>query len=447
MDEIGGSSSAEGGMKEQDRFVPIANVGRIMKQILPQNAKVSKEAKETMQECVSEFISFVTSEASDKCRKERRKTVNGDDVCWALASLGFDDYALPIRRYLQRYRELDDDEQKPEAETSKLLYIQYKKAIEDYITSKVLPSLRGKKDEVLLRELLRRWSNHKNMTFWLLRFFGYLDRYYLPRFGHHSIEETSLLSFFDLVFDDEMNQQVGDAILSMIDRERAGEKVDWELINNIVAIHSQIGDRSTKSYTQGFVERLVKDNAAFYSDAVSNWIATSSFKFNTPKEEKLEDENPIVSSKRIIKLVSSDGDVFEVEYEVALVSQTIEDLIKADPAAASDEIPISAVKSKTLKKVIEYCKKHSEYESASSSSLEEWDAEFLKVDQPEKLFDLVLASNYLNIESLLNLTTNQIGNMMKGKSPSEIRKIFNIKEELSTQEQEIENRYNNHALQ
>lgn len=94
-------------IKEQDRLLPIANVGRIMKQILPSNAKISKEGKETMQECVSEFISFVTSEASDKCHKEKRKTVNGDDICWALGSLGFDDYVEPLKRYLCRFRELE----------------------------------------------------------------------------------------------------------------------------------------------------------------------------------------------------------------------------------------------------------------------------------------------------------------------------------------------------
>ncbi|XP_065863621.1 nuclear transcription factor Y subunit B-1-like [Euphorbia lathyris] len=100
---------AGGIIKEQDRLLPIANVGRIMKQILPANAKISKEAKETMQECVSEFISFVTGEASEKCRKERRKTVNGDDVCWAMATLGFDDHSGPLRRYLEKYREIEGD--------------------------------------------------------------------------------------------------------------------------------------------------------------------------------------------------------------------------------------------------------------------------------------------------------------------------------------------------
>ncbi|RRT79574.1 hypothetical protein BHE74_00006268 [Ensete ventricosum] len=56
------SPRAGGGVREQDRFLPIANIIRIMKKALPANAKIAKDAKETMQECVSEFISFVTSE-------------------------------------------------------------------------------------------------------------------------------------------------------------------------------------------------------------------------------------------------------------------------------------------------------------------------------------------------------------------------------------------------
>jgi len=59
--------------REQDCFLPVANVNRIMKEILPKNAKIAKEARDTLQECVSEFISFITSEASDKCLREKKK--------------------------------------------------------------------------------------------------------------------------------------------------------------------------------------------------------------------------------------------------------------------------------------------------------------------------------------------------------------------------------------
>ena len=40
----------------------------------------------------------------------------------------------------------------------------------------MLPSLRDHRDEFLLRELLKRWNNHKVMVRWLSRFFNYLDR-------------------------------------------------------------------------------------------------------------------------------------------------------------------------------------------------------------------------------------------------------------------------------
>lgn len=95
--------------REQDRFLPIANVSRIMKKALPANAKISKDAKETVQECVSEFISFITGEASDKCQREKRKTINGDDLLWAMTTLGFEDYVDPLKVYLQRFREMEGE--------------------------------------------------------------------------------------------------------------------------------------------------------------------------------------------------------------------------------------------------------------------------------------------------------------------------------------------------
>ncbi|PSR96440.1 Nuclear transcription factor Y subunit B-3 like [Actinidia chinensis var. chinensis] len=109
--ESGGHNAANSGesSREQDRFLPIANVSRIMKKALPANAKISKDAKETVQECVSEFISFVTGEASDKCQREKRKTINGDDLLWAMTTLGFEDYVEPLKVYLAKYREIEGE--------------------------------------------------------------------------------------------------------------------------------------------------------------------------------------------------------------------------------------------------------------------------------------------------------------------------------------------------
>ncbi|XWS41298.1 hypothetical protein CRYUN_Cryun17cG0069000 [Craigia yunnanensis] len=80
-----------------------------MKKVIPSNGKISKDAKETVQECVSEFISFVTGEASDKCQREKRKTINGNDIIWAITALGFEEYVGPLKLYLTKYREIEGE--------------------------------------------------------------------------------------------------------------------------------------------------------------------------------------------------------------------------------------------------------------------------------------------------------------------------------------------------
>lgn len=94
-------------LREQDQYMPIANVIRIMRRILPAHAKISDDAKETIQECVSEYISFVTGEANERCQREQRKTITAEDILWAMGKLGFDDYIEPLTIFLSRYREIE----------------------------------------------------------------------------------------------------------------------------------------------------------------------------------------------------------------------------------------------------------------------------------------------------------------------------------------------------
>ena len=87
--------------REQDIFLPIANVARIMKNSIPPNGKIAKEAKECVQECVSEFISFITSEAAERCQQEKRKTINGEGKK-SLKILPFSRISQ-LQKYLFRY--------------------------------------------------------------------------------------------------------------------------------------------------------------------------------------------------------------------------------------------------------------------------------------------------------------------------------------------------------
>jgi histone H3/H4 len=47
---------------DKERLLPIASVSKISKSVIPENSKVSQESKVSIQECATEFISFLTSQ-------------------------------------------------------------------------------------------------------------------------------------------------------------------------------------------------------------------------------------------------------------------------------------------------------------------------------------------------------------------------------------------------
>ncbi|KAK2998217.1 hypothetical protein RJ639_022720 [Escallonia herrerae] len=84
---------------------------------------------------------------------------------------------------------------------------------------------------------------------------------------------------------------------------------------------------------------------------------------------------------------------------------------------------------KTLAKVIEYCKKHEESSEKTGELSEKWDGEFIGGVEVGMLMDLFLAGYELKIKGLNDLAASRIGGMMLGKTPEEIRVIFDIKED------------------
>jgi S-phase kinase-associated protein 1 len=148
----------------------------------------------------------------------------------------------------------------------------------------------------------------------------------------------------------------------------------------------------------------------------------------------------------LVTLRSSDEEKFEVSQEVAFKSETIKNMI--EDTGTESTIPLPNVSSKILAKVIEYCKYHVSAKKSETSEDETktFDTEFVKVDQAT-LFELILAANYLNIKSLLDLTCMTVANMIKGKTPEEIRKTFNIRNDFTPEEEEEVRRENQWAFE
>ena len=65
----------------------------------------------------------------------------------------------------------------------------------------------------------------------------------------------------------------------------------------------------------------------------------------------------------------------------------------------------------------------------------EWDANFVDDIEQVMLFELLLAANYMDIKSLLDLTCAKVASMIKGKTPEEIRKTFNIVNDFTPEEE------------
>lgn len=57
------------------------------------------------------------------------------------------------------------------------------------------------------------------------------------------------------------------------------------------------------------------------------------------------------------------------------------------------------------------------------------------------------AANYLNIKNLLDLTCQTVADMIKGKTPEEIRTTFNIKNDFTPEEEEEVRRENQWAFE
>ncbi|KAK6865588.1 E3 ubiquitin ligase complex SCF subunit sconC [Apiospora arundinis] len=147
----------------------------------------------------------------------------------------------------------------------------------------------------------------------------------------------------------------------------------------------------------------------------------------------------------MIRLQSNDGHIIEVNKADAerslLIKNMLEDL---GDAAVSETIPIPNVMVRASPRRPPATNEEESDTRKRTTEIEEWDQKFMQVDQ-EMLFEIILASNYLDIKPLLDVGCKTVANMIKGKSPEEIRKTFNITNDFTPEEEEQIRRENEWA--
>ncbi|KAJ3129742.1 hypothetical protein HK098_000111 [Nowakowskiella sp. JEL0407] len=146
----------------------------------------------------------------------------------------------------------------------------------------------------------------------------------------------------------------------------------------------------------------------------------------------------------MVKLLSSDNQEFTVAKEVATQSVLIKNMLEDVGESDETPIPLPNVTGPVLQKVIEYATQHKDdpppqpeedSKPKSSDDIDEWDRNFINVDQGT-LFEIILAANYLDMKGLLDLGCKTVANMIKGKTVEEIRKTFNIVNDFTPEEEE-----------
>ncbi|EOA23196.1 hypothetical protein CARUB_v10018694mg [Capsella rubella] len=150
-----------------------------------------------------------------------------------------------------------------------------------------------------------------------------------------------------------------------------------------------------------------------------------------------------MSSNKIV-LTCSDGESFEVEEVVARKLKIVEQMIDKD--CPDKAITLENVTVKILGLVIVYCKRHADEPrpgrrvaaEKAEKMLEDWDKEFMKSLDVDTILQLMEAASDLNVNggSLLDLTCKSIADSMKDKSVEEMRKLFNIVNDYTPEEEE-----------
>ena len=179
---------------------------------------------------------------------------------------------------------------------SEQLYQRHGETISNYLTEFVLPALTNRHSDELLKEVVKRWNNHKIMNKWMTKFFTYLDRYYVKYHALALLHEAGLTIYKAKIFD-AIKVNLSSSILNCINSEREGITIDQDLLRSCVELYEAMGMGTLEAYTADLEASFLAQSKEFYARKADEWLTADSTPAYLIKiEEVLEREKSRVKA-------------------------------------------------------------------------------------------------------------------------------------------------------
>ncbi|KAF4398784.1 hypothetical protein G4B88_028147 [Cannabis sativa] len=101
------------GKSKEDASLPKATMTKIIKEMLPPDVRVARDAQDLLIECCVEFINLISSESNEVCGREEKRTIAPEHVLKALeycliagydSVLGFGEYIEEVYAAYEQHK-------------------------------------------------------------------------------------------------------------------------------------------------------------------------------------------------------------------------------------------------------------------------------------------------------------------------------------------------------
>ncbi|XP_030494045.1 protein Dr1 homolog isoform X2 [Cannabis sativa] len=92
------------GKSKEDASLPKATMTKIIKEMLPPDVRVARDAQDLLIECCVEFINLISSESNEVCGREEKRTIAPEHVLKALEVLGFGEYIEEVYAAYEQHK-------------------------------------------------------------------------------------------------------------------------------------------------------------------------------------------------------------------------------------------------------------------------------------------------------------------------------------------------------